>query len=67
MTASVTADKPAATDATPSKATCPTRSDENSAATSKTWSFSISIGGANPLQIKGTITANDASPARTAH
>ncbi len=29
----------------------------------KTWTFSLSIGGANPLVIKGTITASSARPA----
>ncbi len=29
----------------------------------KTWTFSLSIGGANPVQIKGTITASEGTPA----
>ncbi len=31
--------------------------------TSKTWTFSLSIGGANPVQIKGTLTASEGTPA----
>jgi outer membrane protein TolC len=36
------------------------KADQPAKAKTKTWSFSLSIGGANPLQIKGTITETEA-------
>jgi hypothetical protein len=48
----------------PTGTACTSESAKPAAASqSKTWSFSIAIGGAHPFEIKGTITAGEAAPA----
>jgi hypothetical protein len=62
MTASLAAGTPAKTAVPPAKDPGSGDSAQTaSAAKTKTWSFSITIGGAKPLQIKGTITSSDAA------
>jgi outer membrane protein TolC len=67
VTASFASEKPKDLDVPPTKAEM--RATAAKAATpppGKTWTFSISIGGANPLQITGTITAADGASAPAA-
>jgi outer membrane protein TolC len=68
MAASVTAATPANAAVSPAKASCSGDSSQTATpAKAKTWTFSITIGGAKPLQIKGTITSSDAEPTAAAH
>jgi outer membrane protein TolC len=67
-TASFESEKPKKIEVPPAK----TQSSTDPAKTAKpaksqTWTFSISIGSDNPLQIKGTITSSDAAPAPAGH
>jgi outer membrane protein TolC len=51
--------------ATQTETACP-GAKTDAPAKGKTWTFSISIGGAKPIQIKGTITADDTDEAASA-
>jgi hypothetical protein len=68
VTASFTSEKPTALDVRPAKAECTSDPSKSpTAAKRQTWSFSITIGGAKPLQIKGTITADEGTPTPASH
>ncbi len=68
VTASLAVGKPTASDGPAAKPQGPSNTPATATAEkSKTWSFSITIGGAKPLQITGTIRANDGETAPAAH
>jgi outer membrane protein TolC len=62
VTASATIEPQKAYHVPPTKAPCTSEATRKAAAPhSETWSFSLSIGGTHPIEIKGTITAGDAA------